>query len=421
MSQAPASIANERAGWFIVLLASICVGMSYGTLLTVTVFLTSLEAEFGWLRGQTSMAYMVAHIGAGIGGVLAGLWADRWSTRSVVLVGSIAMGAMYILLGTMQSLAEFYVFFGVLMGGMAVSAFLGPLLTSVGFWFDRNRGLAMSLTLSGQSVGGAVVPLAAGYFIHTMSWREAYISLGLIAWVLLIPLSFLLRDPPGLKEYKHAAWQLALAQAKQKHTVIIRPATLLTVMCLAGGGVCLCLTVPLVHLVPLLNGYGLDPKTANQVFGVMLFSGIPGRLILGKLSDRIGGLRMWLLAAGFPVLSLYGFMVVHTVPGLYVVAVLFGFGFAGVLPALPLIVRELIPAHLTGRSMGILLLAGYGALGTGGYIGGVLYDITGDYTATYTFGALVGLLSVAVTLGLHLYVERQKSRVAALKPAAAAA
>ncbi|MBI3991652.1 MAG: MFS transporter [Candidatus Lambdaproteobacteria bacterium] len=407
MGQNGTSVANERTGWLIVALACVMVGMSYGSLLTVTVFLKPLEGEFGWLRGETSFAYMAGNIMAGMGGVWTGIWADRISTRSIVLIGSMVLGAAYVLLGLMQSLVEFYLVFGLVLGGLGVSAFTAPLSTSIGFWFDRNRGLAMSIMLAGQMAGGAGVPLLAGYFISLYGWRDAYLCMALVMWVALLPLCFLLRDPPGLQALKSAA--RANVSATQGQRDIISPWTLTLVLSVAAVGVGTCQTIPLVHLVPLVRELGYDARTAATVFGTMMGVGVVGRVVLGKVSDYIGGLRTLMLATAISAAALFPLTQTSSLPALYAIAAVFGFGFGGVLPSIPLIIRELVPAHLIGRTMGIVLFIGYMSLGAGGYMAGVLYDVTGNYVTSYAAGTGTGIFGLLVTLTLHLRVRRRRA------------
>ena len=415
MGQHNGSVANERRGWLIVALACVMVGMAYGSLLTVTIFLKPLEAEFGWLRGETSFGYMAGNVMAGLGGVWTGIWADRISTRSIVLIGSVLLGVAYVLLGLMQSLLEFYLVFGLVLGGLGVSAFTAPLSTSVGFWFDKNRGLAMSIMLAGQSAGGAGVPLLAGYFISRYGWREAYLAMALVMWAVLLPLCFLLRDPPGLAELKSAT--RANVSATRGQRAIISPWALTVVLCTVAVGVGTCQTIPLVHLVPLLRELGYDARTAATVFGTMMGVSVVGRVVLGKVSDAIGGLRTLMLATALSAVALFPLTQTAALPALYAIAAVFGFGFGGVLPSIPLIIRELVPAHLIGRTMGIVLFIGYMSLGAGGYMAGALYDLTGNYSVSYGAGTVAGVFGLLVTFALHLRVKRRRAQALAAQAA----
>lgn len=412
---APTPLDGGPYAWFMVLLAAIFVGVGRGCLLTVTLFLAPLEAEFGWLRAETSFAYGLGNIMAGVGGVAAGWWADRVSTRSAVLFGTFVLGGSLVALALMRSRLEFYILYGVILGGFALSTYLAPLVTSIGFWFSKNRGLATSLTLVGQSAGSALIPPLAGYLILLYSWREAYLLLGLMAWVVLLPLCFLLREPPGIAALKaHARAQHGTAAAGP---TAISPRLLVTLLSLQTITISFCLTIPVVHLVPLVMSYGYDTTTAASVYSTIFIAGIVGRVLLGKLMDLAGGLPALIIATGLPALTIFGLTQVQTLPLLFGVTAVFGFGFGGVLGTYSVIIRALVPPHLTGRSVGWVFFWGYLALGVGGYVGGVLYDATGDYLATYAVGAASGLISLATAIGLTLFVHRRQAGAAANRAA----
>lgn len=415
----PNSVANERIGWIMVAFASVISGMGFGALLSVTVFLEPLELEFGWLRNQTSFAYMAANITAGFGGIMAGYLSDRFSTAPVILLGSIWLGISFILLGLMRNLAEFYLVYGVVLGLLGISSFLVPLITSIGFWFNKNRGLAISVTMAGQTAGAAIVPYFSTLFIETWGWRHAYILLGLVTWLLLIPLCFLWRDPKGLQELKVAT--RANTKAGRDAPTAIGSLPLVIVLSIAILGCCVCMTVPLVHLVPLARGYAYTPQQSAFVLSVLVFASVAGRLFFGLVMDRIGGVRTLFITSGLQTISIFWLTQFDTLPMLYLFAAVFGFGYGGVLPSYPVIIAGLVPPHLTGRSSGIVFFAGYVAMGLGGYAGGLLFDLTGNYVMTYGMGAAGGVFNLIIVAMLHLRISRKQALLdaAQLQPEAA--
>jgi MFS family permease len=213
------------------------------------------------------------------------------------------------------------------------------------------------------------------------------------------------------------------AHARAQHgtaaagVAVISPGLLVTLLSLQTITISFCLTIPVVHLVPLVMSYGYDTTTAAGVYSTIFIAGIVGRVLLGKLMDVVGGLPALIIATGLPALTIYGLTQVQTLPMLYGVTAVFGFGFGGVLGTYSVIIRSLVPPHLTGRSVGWVFFWGYLALGVGGYVGGVLYDATGNYLATYAVGAASGLISLATAMLLTLFVRRRQARAAAMPPA----
>ena len=414
MSDPSSTHSEPRLAWLMVFIAAVILGTGFGAMLSVTVFLQPLEAEFGWVRGQTSFAYLVANLMAGTCGIFTGLLVDRISARPVVTGGAVLMGVSFLLLAQLRSLAGLYLYYGLFLGGFSVSAFLTPLLTLIGFWFQRNRGLAISLTMTGQGFGAAAVPYLSRSLIEHVGWRGAYLALAGLAWGLLVPLSLLLRDPPGLA----AARAMSRADAEPgAGRAAVSPRLLVTLLSVAILGCCVCMAMPFVHVVPLAIGIGIPGQAAASILSVLMISAVVGRVLLGRLSDRIGGLRVLLLSSGLQTVSIVWFTQVPSLPLLYGLAAVFGFGFGGLLPCYPVVVRELIPAHLAGRSVGMVMFSGYIAMGLGGYLGGVLFDLTGDYRLAFGVGALAGAANMSLIGALLLYLRRHGVAAMARQPA----
>ena len=130
------------------------------------------------------------------------------------------------------------------------------------------------------------------------------------------------------------------------------------------------------------------------------------------------GPRLWTSSVGtIPRCDPPNRSLTQSLPILYTLAAIFGIGLGGVLTAYAVIIRERIPPHLNGRSVGVVSFFGYAALGVGGYVGGVLYDWTGNYSATYTSGTITGFASVTVQVLLMIYFMRRQTLARAVQPA----
>ena len=195
---------EHRYGWVMVVVSSVLMGMGAGALISISAFLKPLIAEFGWLRGETSFGYMAGALAMGIGGIVMGHLSDRYSTRRVVFGGLVCLGVSLLLLSTQSALWQFYLFY-CLMGGFGSSALDVPLLANVGHWFDRNKGLAIGLTTAGRALGQGFVPFLSGYMIASSGWRDAYMTLGLVTLVVMVPLALLVKNPPGFEEARAAS------------------------------------------------------------------------------------------------------------------------------------------------------------------------------------------------------------------------
>ncbi len=194
---------DSRYAWLLVVVTSLLTGVGAGSVMSISVFLKPLVTDFGWLRSQTAFAYAAGVIATGVGGIAMGYLSDRFSLRAVVLAGVVFLGLSMLLLANQTALWQFYLFYCML-GGLG-SALDVPLLANVGNWFEHNKGFALGLTTAGRSLGQGIVPFAGGLLIADFGWRDAYLALAVFSLLVLLPLAWLVRTPPGHDAAKAAA------------------------------------------------------------------------------------------------------------------------------------------------------------------------------------------------------------------------
>ena len=376
-------------------------GMAFGSLISVSVFLRPLEAEFGWDRSATSFAYSIGAFTTGILGIGMGRLVDRFSPRPLLVAGAVILGSGYVLASRMEGLWEFYAIYAVLVGGLGGGSFMVPLVANVGFWFDKHRGVAIGMVLAGQSLGGALVPSLTRALVEALPWRDAYLVLGLVVWAVMLPAALLVKASPTLAAMRAAAQ----AGASQP---LIRPARLTATLCVAIVACCICMAIPIVHVYPLAVEAGLPTVQAAAVLAALMTVSIVGRVGIGKVADHIGGVRSLLLASGVQTVMIYGFTQTTSFAGLLLIAVLFGVGYGGVVPSYAIIVREQIPLGHVGGAMGVVFFFGNLGMSLGGYLGGLLYDLSGGYPASYAAGALAGAVNLAIVGTLLVVMLRAR-------------
>lgn len=315
-------------------------------------------------------------------------------------MGVVTLGASQLLLSYVQSLWQLYLLYGVLVGGLSISAFYVPLVSNVGFWFDRNKGLAIGLTLGGQVAGAACVPYLARFLISTMGWRDTYLVLGLLAWVVLFPLIFLIRQPPHQSEGPKGG-------PNQSKGAIITHTKVTTVLGSAIIFCCICMSIPLIHAVSRASDVGMADQSTAFVLSLLMIGGLIGRVGSGKIADLMGGVRTLLLASGIQTVTIFWFSQANDLYGFYSLAFLFGVGYGGVMPSYAVIIRELVPAKVSGRTLGIVYCFGNIGMGLGGFFGGLLFDFSGDYTLTFSLGAISGFINL-IFIGSLLYYMRTR-------------
>ena len=179
-------------------------------------------------------------------------------------------------------------------------------------------------------------------------------------------------------------------------------------MAIASFLCCVTMSMPQAHLVALCSDIGIKPSHGAAMLSLLLGAGFISRQVWGVLSDRIGGLQTLLVSSACQAAAMTGFLLTQDEVGLFAVSAAFGLGFAGLIPAYVLAIRQHFPAaEASWRIPTLLLLSGTG-MGTGGWLAGVLYDYYGYYAPAFATGVASNLLNFALIAAL---VIRQKYAV----------
>jgi len=388
----------------ILVACAVMIGMAFGAIVNISVFLKPLAAEFGWPRAELAAAYSVVTVATGLGGIVMGHFSDRLSVRRVVLVGSITPGVAFFLLSGLNTPAELYAYHA-LMGLLGFGAIMAPLTNVTTFWFTRNRGLAIGLTSAGGALGQGLMPFLARQLILEQGWRDAYQTMGLIYLAVLIPLALLIRNPP-----QASGWAAAGEGADEPNPYAISRRWLVALVCLAVIFCCTCMATPIVHVVSLGSDLGFGPREAAGLLTVMMIFGVAGRIATGRVADRIGNLHAYVIVSLAQTALALWFPHVQSLAGLYALAALFGLGYAGVMTALILCAREFSPPRNTGLSIGLVAFFGWVGMALGGWQGGLFYDLNGDYVQAFLNSSIAGVINLLILGLLYLYTERWADR-----------
>ncbi len=360
----------------------------------VAVALPALQAEFGTSRSDASLPYAATMIGFGLGGVLMGRLSDRFGVMVPVLIGAVCLGLGFIATGASDGLWQFTLAQGLLIGLLGTSSSFAPLVADTSMWFTRRRGIAVAICASGNYLAGAVWPPVLQHFFDTVGWRATFTGVGLFCAATMIPLAFVLRRKPPVLHFsgEHKS------DAQQK--IDIPPNVLFALLCIAGVSCCVAMSMPQVHIVAYCGDLGYGAARGAQMLSIMLAFGILSRLASGWICDRIGGLRTLLLGSGLQGVALLMFLPFDSLTSLYIVAALFGLFQGGIVPSYAIIVREYFPAAQAGARVGIVIMCTLLGMALGGWMTGVIFDLTGSYRAAFLNGIGWNLLNLAIAFWL---------------------
>lgn len=356
----------------------------------VVVVLPAVQAEFGVDRADASLPYTVTMLGFGFGNVFVGYAIDRWGYWRPALIASLALAAGFALAAQATSITSFALIQGVLIG-VGSSAIFGPLIADISHWFMRRRGLAVSIAAAGNYIAGAIWPLVMPAIMHEHGWRTTYVVIAVVCVVTMVPLVLLLRRPAPV--HGHAA-----GSARGIKPIQLSPATLQTLLAIAGLACCCAMSMPQVHLVAYCMDLGYGMARGAEMLSISLAAGVVSRLASGALADHIGGIKTQLLGSALQCLSLFLFIPFDGLVSLYIVSLVFGLSQGGIVPAYAMIVREYMAPAEAGRRVGVVMMATTFGMALGGWMSGWIYDLTGSYTAAFLNGVAWNMLNLAVML-----------------------
>ena len=372
----------------------------------VAVALPPVQAEFGVARSAASLPYTFTMIGFGLGGILMGRLSDRFGVMLPVLIGAVCLGLGFVAAGAAGSLWQFVMVQGLLIGLLGTSATFAPLVADTSLWFTRRRGIAVAICASGNYLAGALWPPVLQYFFDTSGWRATFTGVGVFCVATMVPLAFALRRrPPVLQSFMEEKTEKPRQMAMPQNT-------LLALLCVAGLSCCVAMSMPQVHIVAYSGDLGYAAARGAEMLSLMLGFGIVSRLASGWICDRIGGLRTLLLGSGLQGVALLMFLPFDGLASLYVVAALFGLFQGGIVPSYAIIVREYFPPREAGARVGIVLMCTLLGMALGGWLTGVIFDLTGSYRAAFVHGIAWNLLNLAIAFWLLRRAVYRTSRTA---------
>ena len=408
---------NLFYGWYIMASSFVILFFNSGARVSFGVMFKPMIVEFGWNRASISLAFFLNMTFYALSLTIVGRLYDRYGPKWVIIISTIFLSAGYTLISLVDSLWQFFIYYGILaaigMGGTSI-----PLIAALmSKWFEKWRGLAISLALSGNSLGQfALVPLFT-IFALRYGWRTSYFCIGLIILVVNITLALLVikGDPDDLGQrpfgYQNRDKKtgegaqissvenlrdLGLGEAMRTRTFWL----FLIVMFICGTGDFLVVT----HLIPFVTDYGISPITAGNMlawYGLMSLAGI---MVAGPISDLIGNKIPIALTFLLRVLLFLLILKYQNLTSFYIFALSFGFTYLITAPLTPTLIGRLYGLSHVGLISGFITTVHHSAGGFWAYMGGLIFDQTGSYRLAFILSAIMAVVAVFCSI---LIVEKR--------------
>jgi MFS family permease len=380
-------------GWVVVAAGAIITCVAMGALFALPVYLQPMADETGWSRAGISFAMTIGFIVMGVAGFAWGAISDRIGARPVVLIATLLLGAGLFIASRAPDLLIFQIAYGGLVGASG-GAFFAPIISATLGWFDKHRSLAVSLVSIGGGVAPMIISPTATALIATYGWRTAMLIIAISATVLLVPVTFLIRKAPEAADAptaSSAAPKPTTAWTALRTPQFIVLAVVFFLCCAAHSG-------PIFHTVSYAMICGASAMAATTIYSVEGIAGLFGRVLFGTLADRIGVRRVIVGGLALQAIGIYLYIYVTELPHFYLLAVILGLVYGGVMPLYSVLARDYFSQKVMGTVLGATTLTSSLGMAFGPVGGGWLYDTYGTYHWLYIASAGVGLAAAAMAL-----------------------
>jgi MFS family permease len=391
------SLIDSRYAAYRLFIALIIATMGNSGMYVLSVVLPQIQSEFGIARADASLPYTLTMIGFGLGGIFCGRWADKFGISRVIQIGALGVISGYVIAGATSNIYVFGIAHGLLIGFLGVGSSFVPLIADTSLWWAKRRGIAVAICASGNYLAGTVWPPIIQFGVEKIGWRDTYIGLGIFTAVVMVVLSFKLLQRPPLVQ---ATAPVVTSGHTSDTPFGLLPKHAQLALFIAAIGCCVAMSMPQVHIVAYCTDLGFGAARGAEMLSLMLGFGIVSRLASGWISDHIGGLKTLLVGSGLQCLALVLFLPFDDMASLYVISALFGLFQGGIVPSYAIIIREYFSPKEAGARVGSVILGTLIGMAFGGWISGVIFDLTGRYQAAFINGIAWNAMNFMVILWL---------------------
>ena len=346
-------------------------------------------------------------VGIAIGSQLAGWLVERYNSRHIILWSLLFYAASYTLLGTVELYTTIVYLLYFLIPIVGCGALIVSWTHLVCQRFEKQRGLALAITLSGSGVASTLAPLLLSMVVGTEHWQQGFYILAALPALTLVICFFALPKPSKRKpvtekhrprETSHLAPGISYLQAlKTRH---------LWTMLASFTLVAFVIVTMITNAVPILVHKGLNQSQATMLFSVFGVSLIIGRLSSGYFLDRYSGPVVAFIALLLPTLGCLIFYLTSTNTGLMVLAIgLVGAAAGAEFDILAYLVSRYFGLRAYAKIFGAL--SGTITLGSGmsPFIYGPILDSAGGYSTLLLVCAIAAAFGSSLMLSLGAYPQ----------------
>jgi MFS family permease len=398
-------------GWVIVGIAFVTMAVGVTARTAFSLLMPPLTDEFHWDRGLAAGAFSFGFLVSAVVSPIVGRVLDLRGPRIVILCGVMLTTGGLLLAPYIEQPWHLYATLGVLVGGGANMMTYTVHSQFLPNWFVAQRGLAISIAFAGAGIGAIVLLPWLQSIILDQGWRASCWALGLLVLLAVAPPNLLVRKKPGdIGLLPDGAPAAPTATGKQKPSNVVDPdwaaaewtlkraSRTARFWWIVMGYFCALVAwyAVQVHQTKYLTEIGYGPLIAAWALGAVSVIGIPGQIILGGLSDRVGREQIWTAGcAGFAVCYAVLIAMENAASTVLLYVMVFAQGFFGyaLTSVMGPIVAEIFEGPHFGSIFGTITVALIGGGAAGPWLAGVIHDATGSYRLAFVL--IIGCCGVS--------------------------
>ena len=373
------------------------------------VFFDPLIKEFGWSRATISGAASLGFLVHGVSSIFLGNLNDRFGPRLIMSACGLFLGLGFILMGTVNSVWQLYLFYGLI-----VSVGLGGIdvipLSTVSRWFQKRRGMMSGIIKVGTGVGMLIMPFFINWLLNNYGWRNSFsvLSFIIIIFVLLFA-QFLVRDPILKAQLiDNGISPISKNQNKSEEGLTFKEAIgtrQLWTVCIVYFIILFCVYTILMHIVQHAIDLGISSGMSAGILSTIGGVSITGRFLMGSASDKIGEKTALMICLLCLLFALCWLLAVQTLWMFYLFATVYGFAHGGFFSLVSPLIAKFFGTRSHGLLFGIVIFSSTIGGAIGPFMAGYIFDVTLSYKIVFLILVVLCVLAMVLTASLKPIIQ----------------
>ena len=396
----------KHFAWIIVLIASI-IQMVGSTIRNVFgVMVEPMSETFNWSQGEIGLGYAIAALCTALFSPIAGILGDIFGAKRTMIFGTFLFLIGMILTANSSTIFEFYFSYGIVLG-IAQSIYLVPIVPAVVGWFKRGTGIGTGSMMVAWSVGPALSIQALAICFENFGWQNTFLIFGIFGTLIIFACLLFFSDSPEKKGVKPYGWiktdlkseKSSMIWSKINQKLIFKTDSFWHLVNIHFWG-CVGHAVILVAVIPMAVNQGLSLVQASGILSIIAVVSIISRFGAPIIGDKYGSKPIIFLSFLGQGLSVLILLEANSIFDFYLFAILFGLPYGGEGTVIPVINKQYFGIFPMGTTYGWQLFGAGIGMAIGGFIPGILFDISGSYTLAIWVSSISSLWGALIVLML---------------------